>query len=164
MSWIFSAFHCYNSDIAQCCKTVWLQQKDGLYCKTRTGSLIIMSLLHSAQREHPISCHSVWAHGVIFSKMQPTVGTDLFITSLCDLMPTHCCTYTVCNVSQQFCYYLLGCRSGINDRQRDMNPACQLAYTHTHTDKTRLYRDSAVMPEWKMKSDSVCFFYIMLNG
>lgn len=65
----------------------------GLYSEIRTGSLIIMSLLHSAQGEPSISCHRVWAHGVIFSKVPAIVGTDLFITSSCDSTPTHCCTW-----------------------------------------------------------------------
>lgn len=29
---------------------------------------------------------------MIFSKVPPIVWTDLFITSLCDLTPTRCCT------------------------------------------------------------------------
>lgn len=63
-----------------------------LHSEIRTGSLIIMSLLHSAQGEPSISCHSVWVYGVIFSKVQP-IRTDLLITSLCDSAPTHCCTW-----------------------------------------------------------------------
>lgn len=33
----------------------------GLYIESRTGSLIIMSVLHSAQGEASISCHTVGA-------------------------------------------------------------------------------------------------------
>lgn len=65
----------------------------GLYSKTKTGSFIIISLLHSAQGEPSISCHRAWVHRVIFSKLLPIVGIDLFTTSLCDSMPTHCCTW-----------------------------------------------------------------------
>lgn len=109
-----------------------------LHRESRTGSLIIMSPLHSAQGEPSISCHRVWAHGVIVSKVPPIVGTDLFITSLCESTPTQCCTYSVCNASQQFCYYLWGYRPGINDRQRDRNPgeehglSSKQSGTHTH--------------------------------
>ncbi len=65
----------------------------GLYCETRTGFLIIMSLLHSTQGEPSISCHRVRAHGVIFSKVPLIVGTDVFISFLWESTPTHCCTY-----------------------------------------------------------------------
>lgn len=91
----------------------------GLYSKTRTGSLIITSPLHSAQGEPSISCHRVWAYGVIFSKVPPIVRTDFFITSLW-FFNAH--TLLHLNVSQWFCYYHWGYRSAIDDRQWDRNP------------------------------------------
>lgn len=64
--------------------------------------MIITSLLSSAQGKASISCQRVWVHKLVFSKVQPIVRTGLFITSLCDSMPTHCFT------SWWFCYYRWG--------------------------------------------------------
>lgn len=122
----------------------------GLYSETRTGSLIIMSLLHSAQGEPSISCHRVWAHGVIFSKVLPIVGADLFITSLCDSTPTHCCTWmylsdSVITTGVIGLGLMTDNETGIQERRTACHVSTQghthntHAHTHTHGAKTRLY-------------------------
>lgn len=99
-----------TSDTARCIPCtifLWRQQKKSftvwtICSKNRTGFLIIISLLSSAQGKASISCQRVWVHKLVFSKVQPIVRTGLFITSLCDSMPTHCFT------SWWFCYYRWG--------------------------------------------------------
>lgn len=145
----------------------------GLYIESRTGSLIIMSVLHSAQGEASISCHTVGAHRVIFSKALPLVRADLFITSLWDSTPTHCCTWMYLGGS----VITTGVTGlGLMTDNKMWNRGeehvkfwasakhMHRRNTHTHRGQMRLYQDSVFMARWQMKTDSVCVFYIMFNG
>lgn len=147
----------------------------GLYIESRTGSLIIMSVLHSAQGEASISCHTVGAHRVIFSKALPLVRADLFITSLWDSTPTHCCTWMYLGGSVITTGVTgLGLMTDNKMWNRGEEHVKFWAsakhmhgrntHTHTHRGQMRLYQDSVFTARWQMKTDSVCVFYIMFNG
>lgn len=117
----------------------------GLYIESRTGSLIIMSVLHSAQGEASISCHTVGAHRVIFSKALPLVRADLFITSLWDSTPTHCCTWmylggSVITTGVTGLGLMTDNKMGIEERSMSSFEPVQsicidATHTHTHTQR-----------------------------
>lgn len=102
----FPAFSCGNTaEYLHRAMLLWLWQKRtkptfGLCSETtRAGSLIIMSLLHSAQEEPSISCHGVWAPS-------PTDSQDRLIHNLFVWFDAH--TLSHLHVCQWFCYYHLG--------------------------------------------------------
>lgn len=142
-------------------KLLWLWKSHSwaiIKKKEKKKQHIIVLVVHSTRQEPSVSCQ-------IECECMSIVRADSFISALCDWAPTHCCTWMYnCGCVITTGLTGLGKMTGIEWKE-----ACRVSkHMHEHTGTATYTRmrcsGSVVVPGWQMKTDSLCVFYIMVNG